>query len=74
MKKLRNTLLLAGVLAALLCVAALAENQSLAGGFYITGKASNITITPQTAAGKRFSALRPMWTARRAMRASIPAR
>lgn len=53
MKKLRNTLLLAGVLAALLCVAALAENQSLAGGFYITGKASNITITPQTAAGEK---------------------
>lgn len=55
MKKLRNTLLLAGVLAALLCVAALAENQSLAGGFYITGKASNITITPQTAAGENVS-------------------
>ena len=53
MKKLRNTLLLAGVLAALLCVAALAENQSLASGFYITGKASNITITPQTAAGEK---------------------
>lgn len=55
MKKLRNTLLLAGVLAALLCVAALAENQSLAGGFYITGKASNITITPQTATGENVS-------------------
>ena len=53
MKKLRNTLLLAGVLAALLCVAALAEKQSLAGGFYITGKASNVTITLQTAAGEK---------------------
>lgn len=55
MKKLRNALLLAGVLAALLCVTALAESQSLDGGFYVTGKASNVTITPQTAAGDKVS-------------------
>lgn len=55
MKKLWNTLLLAGGLAALLCVAALAENQSLAGGFYVTGKVSNVTITPQTATGENVS-------------------
>ena len=54
MKKLRNALLLAGVLAALLCVTALAESQSLAGGFY-TGKASNVTVTPQTAKGEKVS-------------------
>lgn len=55
MKKLRNALLLAGVLAALLCVTALAESQSLAGGFYVTGKAANVTVTPQTAAGDTVS-------------------
>lgn len=53
MKKLRNALLLAGVLAALLCVTALAE--SLDGGFYVTGKAANVTVTPQTAAGEKVS-------------------
>lgn len=55
MKKLRNALLLAGVLAALLCVTALAESQSLDGGFYVTGKASGVTITPQTATGETVS-------------------
>ena len=56
MKKLRNALLLAGVLAALLCVAALAETQQFTqGGFYVTGKASGVTITPQTAAGETVS-------------------
>lgn len=55
MKKLRNALLLAGVLAALLCVTALAESQSLDGGFYVTGKASGVTITPQTATGEKVS-------------------
>jgi hypothetical protein len=55
MKKLRNALLLAGVLAALLCVTALAESQSLAGGFYVTGKAANVTVTPQTATGEKVS-------------------
>lgn len=53
MKKLRNALLLAGVLAALLCVTALAE--SLDGGFYVTGKAANVTVTPQTATGEKVS-------------------
>lgn len=55
MKKLRNALLLAGVLAALLCVTALAESQSLDGGFYVTGKEANVTVTPQTAAGETVS-------------------
>lgn len=55
MKKLRNALLLAGVLAALLCVTALAESQSLDGGFYVTGKEADVTITPQTAAGEKVS-------------------
>lgn len=56
MKKLRNALLLAGVLAALLCVTALAETQQFTqGGFYVTGKASGVTITPQTAAGETVS-------------------
>ena len=53
MKKLRNALLLAGVLAALLCVTALAE--SLDGGFYVTGKAANVTVTPQTATGEKVA-------------------
>lgn len=56
MKKLRNALLLAGVLAALLCITALAETQEFAqGGFYVTGKAANVTVTPQTAAGDTVS-------------------
>ena len=56
MKKLRNALLLAGVLAALLCVTALAETQQFTqGGFYVTGKASGVTITPQTATGETVS-------------------
>ena len=56
MKKLRNALLLAGVLAALLCITALAETQEFAqGGFYVTDKASGVTITPQTAAGDKVS-------------------
>lgn len=55
MKKLRNALLLAGVLAALLCVTALAESQRLDGGFYVTGKGANVTVTPQTAEGKTVS-------------------
>lgn len=56
MKKLRNALLLAGVLAALLCITALAETQQFTqGGFYVTGKASGVTITPQTATGETVS-------------------
>ena len=56
MKKLRNALLLAGVLAALLCITALAETQEFAqGGFYVTDKASGVTITPQTATGETVS-------------------
>lgn len=56
MKKLRNALLLAGVLAALLCITALAETQQFTqGGFYVTGKAANVTVTPQTATGETVS-------------------
>ena len=56
MKKLRNALLLAGVLAALLCITALAETQEFAqGGFYVTDKASGVTIMPQTATGETVS-------------------
>lgn len=56
MKKLRNALLLAGVLAALLCITALAETQQFTqGGFYVTDKASGVTITPQTATGETVS-------------------
>lgn len=56
MKKLRNALLLAGVLAALLCVTALADTQQFTqGGFYVTGKEANVTVTPQTAAGETVS-------------------
>lgn len=48
--------MLAGVLAALLCITALAETQQFTqGGFYVTGKASGVTITPQTATGETVS-------------------